>query len=237
MTSIIEKVKEGASRLPVRSQQALKRLHHTHQLKQGAFLTNEQEYALLAHWVRPGDVVLDVGANIGHYTAEMSKLVGAHGRVVAVEPLRHTFELLASVVAQLPNDNVTLINAAATTETTLLGMSTPKFDSGLTNYYMAQIEEGATEHTVMGFAIDSLAIMGPVSLIKMDVEGHEYQALCGMKELLARERPTLIVEGFETQVAEFLQQFDYTHTDLPGSSNRIYHQVEDATPGSPTDTD
>ena len=106
--------------------------------------------------MKPGDTVLDIGANIGHYTARLSNLVGANGRVIAFEPIPETFELLACNVARLAIQNVTLINAAACDSTTEVGMAVPGFESGLSNYYMAHISQEATDLRVLGIDIGSL---------------------------------------------------------------------------------
>jgi protein-L-isoaspartate O-methyltransferase len=48
----------------------------------------------IEYFVRPGDVVLDVGAHIGYYTLLLSRLVGDQGRVYAFEPDPSNFALL-----------------------------------------------------------------------------------------------------------------------------------------------
>src|SRR5437870_2877368 len=66
----------------------------------------------IQYLVRPGDVVLDIGAHIGYYTTLLSQLVGVHGKVVAFEPDPTNFTLLQQNVARIACTNVTLYNLA-----------------------------------------------------------------------------------------------------------------------------
>jgi len=200
----------------------MKRLHFWRQIRIGAFATDEPEYARLAEWIAEGDWVIDVGANVGHYTVRLSQLVGTRGRVFAFEPVSDTFELLASNVAAAGARNVTLFNTALSAQTAAMGMTMPLFDSGLTNYYMAALTSNNSEFEVLTIALDSIGLPLRVALVKMDVEGHEYQALTGMEQLLRRDRPRLIVEGSSDEVRELLDRLNYDFIQLPRSPNRIF---------------
>jgi FkbM family methyltransferase len=217
-------LKRIASWLPHRLQQELKRLRFRRQILGGVFQTDEPEFNLLPEWIRPGDTVIDVGANIGHYSCRMAVLAGPRGRVIAFEPIPHTFELLAANVALLPTANVTLVNAAASDATAVVGMDLPVFDSGLRNYYRAAItpSQGAAAYYVTALSIDALGLSQPVSLVKIDAEGHELAVLNGMQALLRRSHPRLIVEGPDEAVESFLAGLGYAFEALPGSPNRIY---------------
>ena len=215
-------LKRTAARLPNTWQQELKRRYFSHQIKRQRFVTDEKEYGLLDDLLQPGDWVLDIGANIGHYSAKFSTLVGAEGRVIAFEPVAETFELLAANMARQRYRNITLINAAASEETAVLGMSIPKFDSGLDNYYMAHLAADSDGFQVMCLSIDSLQLPQPVKLAKIDAEGHEMSVLQGMEALLRRDHPLLIVEDNSPEISDYLQQFGYEYEHLSGSSNRIF---------------
>ena len=134
-------LKRAASHLPPRFQQELKRLHFGNQIRKGNFQTDEAEYGKLGQWVKPGDWVLDVGANVGHYSRKFSELVGRNGRVFSFEPVPQTFEILAANMACCPVSNVTLLNVAASDGMGTVGMSIPSFDTGLQNFYMATVTE------------------------------------------------------------------------------------------------
>jgi 23S rRNA U2552 (ribose-2'-O)-methylase RlmE/FtsJ len=91
-------LKRLAAALPASWQNDLKRAYFRRQIKKDLFTTSEPEYKNLHAFIAPGDWVIDVGANIGHYTKRLSELVGAGGRVIAVEPVPETFALLSSNV-------------------------------------------------------------------------------------------------------------------------------------------
>jgi hypothetical protein len=58
--------------------------------------------------------------------------------------------------------------------------------------------------------------------VKIDAEGHELQVLLGMTQLLARDKPVLIVEANCGEVDAFLESLNYAVESLPDSPNHIY---------------
>ena len=64
--------------------------------------------------IKPGDIIVDVGANIGVFSVIASKLVGSRGRVVAIEPNSETVKRLERNVALNRLNNVTVYHAAVT---------------------------------------------------------------------------------------------------------------------------
>jgi FkbM family methyltransferase len=215
-------LKRAASHLSPRFQQELKRLHFGRQIRKGAFQTDEAEYTKLSQWVRPGDWVLDVGANVGHYSSRLSELVGPTGRVFAFEPVPQTFEILAANMACCPIRNTTLLNVAASDAMGTVGMNIPHFDTGLQNYYMASVTTESAALSVIAVPIDSLRFPSRITLIKIDVEGHELSALKGMENLLKRDHPVLIVEGQAELVRDYLRSLGYAFQETPGSPNRVF---------------
>lgn len=215
-------MKKLSSKLPKRFQQELKRLYCAFQIKKNTFTSEEPEYEQLDQWVKSGDWVLDIGANIGHYTLKLSKLVGNKGRVFAFEPISDTFELLASNVTKFPYRNTTLFNAAVSDSEKEVGMEMPKFDSGLDNYYMAHLTSNSTSNNVYCLTIDCYHFPNPVAFVKIDVEDYELQALMGMKKLIMRDHPVIVAEGISPDVADFLKGFGYSYYRLEGSPNTIY---------------
>jgi FkbM family methyltransferase len=215
-------LKAFAAHLPKRWQQELKRRYFASMIRRRRFATNELEYALLDGLVSPGDWVLDIGANIGAYTLRLSELAGADGRVIAFEPVPDTFELLAANTALLQSKNVTLINAAASDKAGVVGMTIPKFESGLDNFYMAHLSEQTLGLRVLCVTVDSLALPHPIRLAKIDAEGHELSVLKGMSGILRRDKPHLIVEDNSEDVLPYLIAFGYSSSKIEGSSNRMF---------------
>lgn len=223
-------LKRIAARLPGPWQLELKRLHFRRQLRRGEFVTNEPECEMVPGLVARGDWVLDIGANVGHYTHLLSQLVGPEGRVIALEPVPETFALLAANILHAAHGNVTLLNVAASDATALVRMQLPRFSTGLTNYYRARVVQGCSDSDlrVLTLALDSLPLMSPVRFIKIDAEGHEAAVLRGMRALLTRDRPALIVETASSDAEEFLSAWGYTGTRQAGSPNVLF-VAQDAT--------
>jgi len=215
-------LKRTAARLPNRWQQQLKRILFGFQIRGGRFYTSEPEYAFLSRLISPGDWVLDIGANVGHYTIRFSELVHRDGRVFAFEPVPETFELLAANTALTELNNITLINAAASDSVGLVGMKIPQFDTGLDNYYMAHTAIDEYRFRALQIPVDSLALPHSIRLAKIDTEGNELLVLRGMVELLRRDHPLLIVEDNVAEAVTFLDELGYSTIKIKGSSNRIF---------------
>ena len=219
-------LKKAAAGLPLRYQQELKRLHFGRMIRKGTFTSAEEhdaEFDRLSEWVSPGDWVVDVGANLGNYSARMSELVGRRGRVFSFEPVPETFELLTANMARLPLRNLTLLNVAASDERGVRGMEVPRMSDGVENRYMAHLTEGHDGGlAVVCLPVDALDIPRRISLIKIDVEGHELAALRGMRRLLERDHPVLIVEGRSDDVSALLAAIGYRFEQADGSPNRVF---------------
>jgi FkbM family methyltransferase len=223
---MLSTLKRLAARLPVRYQQELKRLHFARLIRTGRFLSAEDhdhEYGRLHEWVSAGDWVIDAGANVGNYSGRLSQLVGQGGRVFAFEPVAETFELLTANMARLPLRNVSLFNAAVSDQPGVQGMTVPVGDGELENRYMARLTpEAASDFTVMCVTVDSLQLPRPIRFIKIDVEGHELSALKGMRQLLERDRPVLVIEGRDDAVAGYLAALGYSFAEQGRSPNRVF---------------
>ena len=216
-------LKKVAARLPGPWQAEIKRLLFRRQILRGTFATDEPEYTMLPQLVQPGDWVIDIGANVGHYAKRLSELAGPQGRVIAMEPTPTTFALLAANAQHFAHPNVTLINAAVSDRTDLAGITVPHFDSGLPNYYEARLTpSNGTGLSVLTLAIDALRLCHRIALVKIDAEDHEASVLAGMQELLRRDRPVLIVETGNPQVVERLQVAGYAADKPPGSPNFLF---------------
>lgn len=216
-------MKRLAARLPVRWQNELRRVHFARQLASGSFAPDEPEVALLPGLISEGDWVVDIGANVGQYTKCFSDLVGPLGRVIAVEPVPATHALLAANVQLFRNSNVALLNVAASSEFGLATISVPRLVSGLPNYYEAHLSlnPDSSSLTVMTLPIDSLGITHRVALVKIDVEGHELRVLDGMKGLVARDQPVIIVETRNPNLLDALAPLAYESERLDDSPNLL----------------
>lgn len=213
--------KRFAARLPHSVQFEMERYLRAWQIRTGDFRSDEPEFRRLSEFVGPGDWVVDVGANIGHYTLELARLVGPEGRVLALEPVPEPFAHLSCLVAQRRLKNVTLMNVAASDTAGLAEMAIPLSPDGLPSYYDARLGSGG-ERWVYTMKLDDLEIPEPLTLVKIDAEGHELAVLRGMVTILREQRPTLIVEDTVPEVEEFLSDLGYVGEKLPDSPNRLF---------------
>jgi FkbM family methyltransferase len=170
---------------------------------------SELEAEVFARALRPGDLVIEVGANIGAHTIHLAKLVGPRGRVVAFEPQHVLFQLLCANIALNELFNVRTYHAAVGRETATIRV--PPID------YMVEANFGGVSLNTSGpgeevplWRLDSLALAAP-RLVKVDVEGMESDVLAGARETIAQFRPLLYVENDRrprsealiTQISEF----------------------------------
>ena len=144
--------------------------------------------------LRPGMTVVDAGANVGQYSLLASAAVGPTGRVHAFEPVPETFARLERHVAASCATNVVLRRAALWREAGVLRLRLP---DGMTDNSGSFAVDADGEITSAAVRLDDLvrdASIGPVGLVKMDIEGAEVAALEGMAGMLARDRPILLLE-------------------------------------------
>jgi FkbM family methyltransferase len=214
-------LKRAAAQLPEPWQHEIRRRYFARQIRQRRFVTGEKEYGLLDELLQPGDWALDIGANVGHYTLKMSQLVAVNGRVIAFEPVPATFGLLTANSRLFAYRNVTLLNVAASDRVAIVGMDIPSFSPGVPNFYQARIADESASVSVLTLPVDMLVLPARIKLAKIDVEGHELAVLHGMASLLARDRPTLILETSSKETIEYVENEGYSTNRIAGSSNVV----------------
>lgn len=140
--------------------------------------------------LREGDVVVDVGANVGCIALLAATLVGEQGLVVAVEPNLGNVQLLYAGMVLNEADNVRVLPYAASDQPGLVSLT------GGSNAHLVDVQQpSASAAYAQAVVLDeALSWLPRLDLLKMDVEGHESLALEGCRELIERHRPTLIVE-------------------------------------------
>lgn len=201
---------------------SLRRAKYSAQIRLGTFRSPEPEYDLIGEFVSRGDWVLDIGANIGHYTSLFSEAVGPMGRVIAFEPIPDTFALLAANSRLFAHRNVTLLNVALSDGSHVASMTTPRWASGIDNLYASRIDGNAVGQCVFCCSVDGLRLPERISLAKIDVEGHELAVLRGMRQLVERDRPVLIVEASSPEIVSWTERMGYCHERLPYSPNMLF---------------
>ena len=131
------------------------------------------ETVLVKAHVKRGMTVVDIGANVGYYTALAAKLVGHSGRVLAFEPSPSAFSKLQGMVKGRC-DHVRLFNVALGSCEGSLTLYHPPGDEHNLNPSMYQYRQGMVGVTVPVTTLDSvLDAIERVDFLKIDVEGYE----------------------------------------------------------------
>nr|WP_274389889.1 FkbM family methyltransferase [Azospirillum doebereinerae] len=144
--------------------------------------------------VRPGDIVVEAGANIGSLTVVLAQSAGPTGWVVAFDPQRIAFQMLCAnaLLCGLTNVGARPTAAGATPGTIIV----PELDPAKPNNFggLSLTTPHAQGTQVAVEIIDGLALPR-CRLIKADVEGMETDVLIGARETIARHRPMLYLEN------------------------------------------
>jgi FkbM family methyltransferase len=196
---------------------------------------DDKDFLGLSRFVAPGETVVDIGANMGHFTKFLSSHVGSQGIVYSIEPIPESYQLLRYITKKLNLANVKLFDCAVSDRNDVVTMEVPLTASGEENLYEARITPNAggahssRTLTVTTRTIDSLIPWKehPVSFIKCDVEGHELPCLKGSVSLMEHNRPSWLIEIWgdldepgspAVATVEFLRTFGYRPFIFDGSS-------------------
>lgn len=142
--------------------------------------------------IESGDVVVDVGANVGYYTLIAAKRVGSSGKVYAFEPDPDAFALLRANIELNALTNVVAINKALAAEPGRLELFRSNTNRG--DHRLYDPGDGRTAVSVEVTTLDAaLADVRGIDLIKVDTQGAECSILAGGTSLLDRERDAGII--------------------------------------------
>jgi FkbM family methyltransferase len=170
----------------------------------------EPEIDLVRPGVRPGEVVLDIGANFGMWAYHLSRAVGSWGRVYAFEPVPFTVSTLRFIARVLGLRNVEIVPKGCGDRAGRLTFRIPLQRSGALSAGLAHLalrnDDRAGKETQVRWeqtreiecevvALDDfLPTLTALSFVKCDIEGGELFALRGARRLLDTHRPTVLLE-------------------------------------------
>jgi FkbM family methyltransferase len=150
---------------------------------------------ILNERVRPGMTVLDVGANIGYHSLLMSVLIGREGRCIAIEPNPWNVKLLLANKNLNRFEQLEILQAAAGNAWGVLQLNAMYSNGVVSPVNAKSIQEISQRETVLSLKIDG--ILPPdvrVDVIKIDVEGSEFNALSGALRCIENDHPLIISE-------------------------------------------
>jgi FkbM family methyltransferase len=153
--------------------------------------------AFMQERFRPGDGFIDVGANVGYFSLLASRLVGGSGKVVAIEASPVTFDKLRAHLDENGAANVRAVNVAVADRDGRV----PIYQGPLHNSGTTTIVEHLAQSTGCQFVaeVDARPLStivtdeewGCARIVKIDVEGFEWNVVQGMTDLLRRGRTDL----------------------------------------------
>ena len=152
--------------------------------------------------LKEGDVVFDVGANIGEVTFGMSKRVGNLGMIHSFEPEPFIFSKISRNLSLNSFTNIRLNNVAlGDIEQELFLKAQVENNRGGTRIYTNSKEGKKVKVTTLDFYVQQNDLK-KLDLIKIDVEGFELKALQGAQEVLQKFKPLLFIEVNDNNLKE-----------------------------------
>ncbi|MBM4131991.1 FkbM family methyltransferase, partial [bacterium] len=192
--------------------------------------------AVVAAELRAGDVVLDVGANIGFLTVLAARLVGPAGRVVAFEPVPANARLVRRNAALNGQRQVQVVEAAAGDHDGTATLVLARHAGGAALQGAARPPDACGALSVPIVTLDAwlaghgASLPGPVRLVKIDVEGAEAAVLRGAAALLGEQRPLVLLEVDAGTAAGAEAKYEVCRELLAGHGYRV-ERLPEAYPG------
>jgi len=183
-----------------------------------AALTN-----LIKYIVKPGDLCLDIGANVGAITLVMSFATGRKGKVIAIEPHPGMVKRLRANIDLNRLNNVSVMPVAISDtagRTTLYAAEEDYFHQGRSSLKPSQsIDREISVEKITGAMLQDEIGNQLCTFIKIDVEGHDFIVLNELEYIIDKHRPHLIFEYHRDrwkdhhcdiqQAVELVSRYDY----------------------------
>ena len=167
----------------------------------------EGQLAWFERFISPGDLVVDIGANVGDTTIPMALATGPTGTVLALEPNPRTFEILAINATLNPDKtHIVPLNCAATArdgEFYYHSSEATFSNGGLSDIDRSKHGRYALENKVRGVNLAAylrthhLDALPSLSLIKIDTEGNDLEVILSLADIIFEYRPVVMFECFK----------------------------------------
>ncbi len=189
--------------------------------------TERETLDLLVGFLKPGDAVYDVGANVGLYSCVMARLVGSQGQVFAFEPDTRNYRRLRENLALNGLMNVLAVGKAlgeGTSSAHLYMFENDPWRSTLVRPQTDEMSRGESVDVVAGDQFRRDKNLPLPVVVKIDVEGSEYAVIRGLRETLADPacllvcceiHPTLLPKGLQPRdIVELLESLGFVEIDV-----------------------
>ncbi len=167
----------------------------------------------LKRLVRRGDTVIDIGANLGYYSRILSRLVGAQGKVYAVEPVEPIFNVLWRNVRKCGNVEIMPYALGAEEKCIFLGNNSSRYTGYMGTGRNSVMSLDEYENAEVKFRAEmyrgSELFRGLTRLdfIKCDIEGYETVVIPEMSPVIERFMPVVLIETGGPNRREILELF------------------------------
>jgi FkbM family methyltransferase len=153
--------------------------------------------SLMKQILKTNSTFIDVGANIGYYSVIAKQLVGRSGKVISIEPNPETYKMLELNTSQ--NSVGTPIQCAISQEHGEVELFVPISGDiwASLNHNVFPEGQATTRFKVTSWPLDDLIeemAVDRVDLIKIDIEGGEFNVLLSAKQIISKHRPVVIIE-------------------------------------------
>ncbi len=183
---------------------------------------SELELKTILEFINEGDVIFDIGANIGCFSVPFAKKVGSNGKVYAFEPQKFIFNLLKKNAVCNELNNLQIFNNAIGDANTILELNDFDYSQsgnfgGITltenydNSVCAKIK-GTKKNKIKTLTLNNFLNLKKCNFLKIDVELMELNVLKGAIEFIKKFRPIIWVEnhlGYPNYLNKYLLKINY----------------------------
>jgi FkbM family methyltransferase len=187
--------------------------------KTGFLGKDYQDIYFLKNLIRPGDYCIDIGAHLGYFTMEMSRLCGNNGHVYAIEPMSKFFNTLRGMVGNKKLENITLYQHAMGADSEYVEMGIPRVNNVKkfayarvmkTSSFLEYVESEKVKNV---YGDEIFRNLPRVDFIKCDVEGLELPVFRSFIEIIRKHQPIILCELGDPQerkrLLDLLEPFSY----------------------------
>ncbi len=173
--------------------------------------TESNETKFLKKIIKPGQTVLDVGANFGWYSIHFSNWVGQSGKVFAFEPVPEIYEELTSNIKLNFCQNITVFNCALGNQNESVLFNVSEFEGG--SGASSENLKFGKKIKVSKHKLDDLMNdqnLDNIDFLKIDIEGGELNMLKGAEKLIEKYKPKILLEIVDIHC----DRFEYLPEDV-----------------------
>jgi FkbM family methyltransferase len=190
--------------------------------------------AAIAGYLKPGDVFLDIGANIGFFTIIAARLVGAQGKVYAFEPVPANIAALQHNLALNHFQHAKVLPYAVSNRVGKGDLLLANWNGGASLATAARPPDLKGSILIDLVTIDEMLarkVIEPPALVKIDVEGAELEVLEGMSATIQNYRPVIVFEIDDGDLEAFTRKQAGCEAFLVNNGYQV-SRLEDSYQGS-----